>query len=104
MKDDKMPDTDVAVKINTSLKVPPMFKVIYMNDNQTSMQFVIDSLMSHFAYADITADKIANKVHTEGSAIAAILPFEIAEQKGIEVTVDARKNGYPLQIRIEQEK
>jgi len=98
-----MPKTEIAVKTNTQLKEPPMFKVIYVNDSKTSMQFVIDSLMDHFAYGDETAEKIAKNIHAEGSAIAAILPFEIAEQKGIEVTVDARKNGYPLQIKIEQE-
>jgi len=104
MKDKKMPSTKFAVKTDTALQAPSMFKVIYINDNKTSMQFVIDSLVSHFNYADTTADKIANDVHTLGSAIAAVLPFEIAEQKGTEVVVDARKNGYPLQIRIEAEK
>lgn len=104
MKDEnKMPSTETVVKPDTALKAPSMFKVIYVNDNTTSMQFVIDSLIDHFAYADTTAEKIANTVHKDGAAVAAILPFEIAEQKGIEVTVDARKNGYPLQIRIEKE-
>ena len=95
--------TQVAVKTNTALKTPPMFKVIYVNDSKTSMQFVIDSLMSHFAYGTETAGKLANVVHTEGFATAAVLPYEIAEQKGIEITVDARNNGYPLQIKIEKE-
>jgi ATP-dependent Clp protease adaptor protein ClpS len=94
---------EIAVKTNTQLKAPPMFKVIYVNDSKTSMQFVIDSLVDHFSYADSTAEKLANTIHKEGSVTAAILPYEIAEQKGIEVTVDARKNGYPLQIKIEQE-
>jgi len=105
MKDKNMSTkTEVAVKTRLDLKEPPMFKVVYVNDNKTSMQFVIDSLVEHFSFAADTAERIANTVHTEGAAVAAILPFEVAEQKGIEVTVDARKQGFPLQIRIEKEK
>lgn len=98
-----MPNTQVAIKTNTALQAPSMFKVIYVNDSKTSMQFVIDSLKSHFNYGNETAGKLANTVHAEGSATAAVLPYEIAEQKGIEITVDARNNGYPLQIKIEKE-
>ena len=40
-------------------------------------------------------------IHEVGSAVVAILPYEIAEQKGIEVTVSARQNNFPLQIKLE---
>lgn len=104
MKDKNMSiKTDVAVKPKLDLKEPPMFKVVYVNDNKTSMQFVIESLVEHFSYVTDTAERIANIVHTEGAAVAAVLPFEVAEQKGIEVTVEARKQGFPLQIKIEKE-
>jgi ATP-dependent Clp protease adapter protein ClpS len=43
------------------------------------------------------------KVHQEGSAVVATLPFEMAEQKGIEVTMLARNNGFPLQVKLEPE-
>lgn len=99
-----MSNTEVAVQTKTALKEPPMFKVVYMNDNKTSMQFVIESLMQYFGYAEETAERIMTTIHTEGSAVAAVLPFEIAEQKGIEVTVAARSQGFPLQIRIEANK
>ena len=99
-----MSSTEVAIKTKTDLKEPPMFKVIYVNDNKTSFEFVINSLCEHFSYVPDTAERIANLIHTEGSAIAAVLPYEVAEQKGIEVTMNARQEGYPLQIRIEKEK
>lgn len=98
-----MPQTETLIKPKLDLKAPSMYKVIYINDNKTSMQFVIDSLEEHFAYATSTAEKIANTVHNEGAAVVAVLPYEIAEQKGIEVTVEARANGYPLQVKIEKE-
>jgi ATP-dependent Clp protease adapter protein ClpS len=42
-------------------------------------------------------------IHDQGSAVVAVLPYEIAEQKGIEVTLDARSQGFPLQVKVEAE-
>ena len=95
--------TVIKTKINEELKEPPMFKVIYLNDSQTTVEFVIETLMSFFDYTPDTAVKITQDIHEAGSAIVAILPYEVAEQKGIEVTVQARNNNYPLQIKLEPE-
>jgi len=80
-----------------------MFKVIYLNDNQTTMEFVIETLVEFFNYNAQTAEQITVDIHDQGSAVVAVLPYEIAEQKGIEVTVHARSNNYPLQIKLEPE-
>jgi ATP-dependent Clp protease adaptor protein ClpS len=96
-------DIQVRIKPNFSLPEPPMFKVIYINDDLTSMEFVIDSLINHFNYNGETAQNITVGIHQSGSAVVAVLPYEIAEQKGIEVTVDARSQGFPLQVKIEAE-
>ena len=89
------------IKKNLDLKEPPMFKVIYINDTKTTLEFVIQSLIEHFRYSYETAEKITVDIHTQGAATVAVLPYEIAEQKGIEVTLNARTNGYPLQVRLE---
>ena len=94
-------DTVTTTKTNTALKEPPMFKVIYLNDNQTSMEFVIETLIDFFNYNPQTAVKITEDIHVDGSAVVAVLPYEVAEQKGIEVTVAARSQDYPLQIKLE---
>jgi ATP-dependent Clp protease adaptor protein ClpS len=93
-------DAATKIKINESIKEPSMFKVIYLNDNQTTMEFVIESLIEFFDYSTETALKITEDIHTGGQAIVAVLPFEIAEQKGHEVLHSARKQNYPLQIEI----
>lgn len=95
--------TETIIKPKLDLKEPNLYKVIYINDNKTSMQFVIDSLEDHFYYGTTSAEQIATQVHNEGSAVVAVLPYEVAEQKGIEVTIEARSNGYPLQIKIEED-
>jgi ATP-dependent Clp protease adaptor protein ClpS len=93
------PKTKVVV--NTQLKEPSLFKIIYVNDNETSMDFVVESLVDIFDYTPATAENLTVRVHQEGSATVAVLPFEMAEQKGIEVTVSARSAGYPLQVKLE---
>jgi ATP-dependent Clp protease adaptor protein ClpS len=91
------------IKVDHLIKEPPMFKVIYLNDNQTTMEFVIETLIEFFNYNEQTAQQITVDIHDQGSAVVAVLPYEVAEQKGIEVTVHARSNNYPLQIKLEPE-
>lgn len=94
-------DPKIKTRPTVELAEPPLYKVIYLNDNQTSVEFVIDSLVDHFGYTIDTAEKITLDIHDTGAAVVAVLPYEIAEQKGIEVTVEARSAGYPLQIKLE---
>jgi ATP-dependent Clp protease adaptor protein ClpS len=96
-----MSNVESKTKTSIFLKEPPLFKVIYLNDDQTAMEFVVSSLVDYFDYNAISAEKITLDIHDAGSAVVAILPYEIAEQKGIEVTVNARSEGYPLQIKLE---
>lgn len=98
-----MPQNDIntQTKIRTDIKEPPMFRVIYINDNQTALEFVINSLIQHFDYTPTSAEKISIDIHQTGAAVVAVLPYEIAEQKGIEITISARAEGYPLQIKLE---
>jgi ATP-dependent Clp protease adaptor protein ClpS len=96
-------DTRTRIKPSEAIKEPPMYRVVYINDNQTTMEFVVDSLIEFFDYTPETATQITVDIHEEGSAVVAVLPFEIAEQKGVEVTVLARSQSYPLQIKLEPE-
>lgn len=95
------PEVKNKVKPDINVKEPSMYKVIYVNDESTAMEFVVESLIEHFSYTTQLAVEKTNQVHVEGAASVAVLPYEIAEQKGIEVTLDARTAGYPLQIKIE---
>jgi ATP-dependent Clp protease adaptor protein ClpS len=95
--------TVVKTQINQGLAEPPMFKIIYLNDNATPMEFVIETLIGSFNYNEQTAEQITQDIHNSGSAVVAVLPYEIAEQKGIEVTLQARNNNYPLQVKLEPE-
>lgn len=91
----------VITKPNVALKEPPLFKIIYLNDNTTTVEFVIETLIDFFSYTTETALYITQDIHEKGSAVVAVLPFEIAEQKGFEVTQAAKIRKFPLQIKIE---
>lgn len=94
-------DTVVKTKPIVEVKEPPLFKVIYMNDEVTTMEFVIESLVVVFHIERETALSITELIHEHGSAVVAVLPFEIAEQKGIEVSVMAKRHGFPLVVKLE---
>lgn len=99
-----MSDTAVKIKKQLDLKEPPLYKVIFIDDDVTPVDFVINVLMTVFSHTLEESQELTYKVDAEGSAIVAVLPYEIAEQHGIEVTVLARNNNYPLQVKIEADK
>lgn len=98
-------DTIIKPKIEPrlDLKEPGMFRVIYINDETTTMEFVVETLISIFDMSKEDAMNTTVKIHEDGSAVVAVMPYEIAEQKGIEVTVLARSHGFPLQVKLESE-
>lgn len=100
-----MAKTDVRTKIKPNLKIsePSLYKVLYINDDVTTMEFVVNSLVNYFDHTENTAMTLTEDIHEKGSATVAVLPYEIAEQKGIEVTLAARQEGFPLQIKIESQ-
>jgi ATP-dependent Clp protease adaptor protein ClpS len=93
--------TKTRISPNLNLQEPPQYKVIYINDNVTTVDFVIESLITVFDYVLEDAVSLTQKIHEEGMGTAAILPYEMAEQKGVEVTQLARNNGFPLNIKLE---
>lgn len=90
-------------KTKQDVEEPGFYKVIFFNDDVTPMEFVVDLLQKIFKHDIETAQKIMLTVHHDGSAVAGVYSYEIAEQKGVECTILARNNGFPLQVKIEKE-
>ena len=95
--------TQIEEKVVVSLEPPKMWKVVFLNDDQTPMELVIELLTQIFKHNESKAKDITMEIHETGSGIAGVYTYEIAEQKGIEATSVARKNGSPLRIQVEQE-
>jgi ATP-dependent Clp protease adaptor protein ClpS len=98
-------ETDVVIdeRIEKSVKEPSKYKVIFLNDDLTPMDWVIDMLVRIFKHSHTTAESLTLQIHNEGSAVVGIYTYEIAEQKGTEVVNASRDRGFPLQIRLDKE-
>lgn len=100
-----MPGTDVQLdeKIKVTITEPKQWKVILLNDDSTPMDFVVGILVEIFKHNLDSANGVMMQVHETGSGIAGIYSFEIGEAKAVEATNQARTNGFPLQIKLEEE-
>ncbi|MDR1554962.1 MAG: ATP-dependent Clp protease adaptor ClpS [Campylobacteraceae bacterium] len=95
--------TDTAQTVKEKLSVPKKYVVYLLNDDFTTMDFVIKVLMIYFAHDVQSAFEIMLKVHNEGKGICGIYPFEIAQTKVGQVRAFAKANNFPLQIGMEEE-
>ncbi|MSP86439.1 MAG: ATP-dependent Clp protease adapter ClpS [Methylotenera sp.] len=82
-------------------KLPPMFKVLLLNDDYTPMEFVVECIERFFNKSREQATKIMLQVHTEGVGICGIYPQDIAETKMHQVLNFAKELQHPLQCTIE---
>jgi ATP-dependent Clp protease adaptor protein ClpS len=100
-----MAGTDIQLdeKIKVVVSEPKRWKVILLNDDSTPMDFVISMLIEVFKHSVDSAREVMLEVHETGSGIAGVYSFEIAEAKAVETTNQARTNGHPLQIKLEEE-
>jgi len=84
------------IKNQVKIKKPDFYEVIILNDDFTTMEFVVKVLQLFFNMTRPTANKIMLKIHNEGSAICGEYPYEVAETKVMEVINFAKQNQYPL--------
>ena len=91
-----------ATKKKTALKSPNKYMVVFLNDNVTPMEYVIQVLMTYFNKSTEEANVITLEVHEKGRSIAGAYSYEVAEQKCIETVTDARKHNYPLDVVMEE--
>lgn len=96
-------ETKIEEKIVVALQPPKMWKVMFLNDDQTPMELVIDLLTEIFKHSESRAKEITLEIHETGSGVAGVYTHEIAEQRSIEATHVARQNGAPLRIQVEEE-
>jgi ATP-dependent Clp protease adaptor protein ClpS len=98
-------DTEILQDTSTivTFKPPSKWKVVFLNDNKTPMEFVIHLLIELFGHDEKSAHNITLEIHNTGSGVAGIYNYEIAEQKGLEATRISKASGHPLRVQVEQE-
>lgn len=99
--------TDIIAekKTNTTdkIKQPNYYKVIVLNDDVTTMEFVVYLFMTIFHKSQDESLDLTMRIHHEGSAVAGVYTYEIAEQKSIDAMRLAQENGFPLVAKVEAE-
>ena len=94
---------DVELEDKPISATPRRYKVIFHNDDYTTMEFVVDVLKRFFHKTDTEAAHIMLTVHKSGAAVAGVYTRDVAETKKAEVMDCARENGMPLLLTTEPE-
>ena len=89
--------TQVISKISKQkLKIPNRFDVLIINDDYTSMDFVVEVLERFFHKEFMAAEAIMLKIHIDGEAVCGSYSFDVAQTKVSQVIEYSRKNDQPL--------
>jgi len=96
-------NTKTVTKDSSRLKKPKSYKVILLNDDYTTFEFVIDLLTSVFRKTLGEAEQLAKQIDKEGSGIATVTSYEIAETKIAISLVRAKEKEFPLILEMEPE-
>ena len=82
--------------VKQKLKIPNRFDVILLNDDYTSMEFVIDVLRRFFHKEFQAAEAIMLKIHLDGEAVCGSYSYDVAQTKVKQVIGYSRENDQPL--------
>ena len=101
---DRQDQTSGAVKerVETKKEDPKLYKVVLLNDDYTTMEFVIQVLETVFQKSPAEAYRIMMHVHVNGRGLAGIYPWEVAETKAAKVAALASEAGFPMRATIEE--
>ena len=99
---DELVKGDVRSVSRTKLKKPKLYRVILFNDDYTSMEFVVEILISIFNKPAAEATSIMLDVHKKGTGICGVYTFDIAITKVNQVHKQARLNEFPLRCGYEE--
>jgi ATP-dependent Clp protease adaptor protein ClpS len=93
--------TSFVVKDREKLKEPEMYRVVLINDNYTTMDFVVNILELVFHKPQEEAEAIMLAVHTKGRAVVGVYTEDIARTKASQVHTLATANQFPLACTVE---
>lgn len=81
---------------------PPYFNVFLLNDDYTTMDFVVHVLERVFHKSPVEATQIMLHVHKKGKGLAGVYSRDIAETKVDKVHRLAKEHEFPLRCSMEK--
>ena len=103
MSSSRQTNRGVLEKTRNKTAKPPMYKVFLLNDDYTTMEFVVEILEEVFRLSKVEATQIMLHVHRNGKGLAGIFSKEVAETKIALVHKRAEDEGFPLKCDMEKE-
>jgi len=102
---DYNPETegDVITETREEVTEPSMYRVLLLNDDYTTMEFVVEILMLVFSKSVEEATQIMLNVHRIGVGLCGVYTYEVAETKVETVHALAKERGFPLKCSMEKE-
>ena len=97
----QQPEHEVKERVKPKKDEPSLYKVVLLNDDYTTMEFVVRVLETVFDRSPAEAYRVMMHVHVNGKGIAGVYPYDIAETKVATVTTMAKEAGFPLRAAIE---
>ena len=101
--DSRQPAGAVLQERREDTKTPKMYSVVLLNDDYTTMEFVVSVLENVFQKSPAEAFRLMMQVHTQGRAVCGTYTYEVAETKADTVRDLAEREGFPLQASLEEE-
>jgi ATP-dependent Clp protease adaptor protein ClpS len=95
-------DSDTQVLDEVEVTEPKMFKVLLLNDDYTTMDFVVFILETVFSKSPAEAVNIMLTVHKQGRGLCGVYPRQIAEVKVEQVRIRAKEDNHPLRCIMEE--
>jgi len=92
----------IEKKVNAKLKKPNLYQVLLLNDDFTTMEFVVEVLQRFFGKSINAANALMLKIHIEGEAVCGIYSHDIAQTKVTQVIEFSRDNEQPLMCIIRE--
>jgi ATP-dependent Clp protease adaptor protein ClpS len=94
--------TALIPRTRTQTRKPHMYRVLLLNDDYTTQEFVVDVLKRYFNKTEPEAIRIMLLVHRQGVGECGVYTYEVAETKVTLVMEFARKHQHPLQCIMEK--
>jgi ATP-dependent Clp protease adaptor protein ClpS len=96
-------EEQIVSETDVEVKEPPKYKVLLINDDYTTMEFVVEVLRYVFHKSIEEATRIMLNVHRNGVGVCGVYSYEIAETKVNLVDALAQERGFPLKCTMERE-